>query len=419
MHYKSICDAILKRIRAAIKSESFLDQFKEPKRFTRKRLVSMYQVIIYLFYSNKAAMGTNISNIRDILPELDFPKISRQAVSKARQNIKSALFQELLDITVRTYYLFTQFFNLWNSFHLFAIDGTRVHMPYSKSVANDFGFQGDSRYDKKHYMGLGSILYDISQDYIVDAEIGHVHSSERDFARMHVKKLAELGLVDHSLIIFDRGYFSIDMFNYLIDSGCNCLMRIKKDVTSLTRSDEDDTVFDIAKYHADIRVIKVMLCTGETEYLVTNILNPELTPEMFKELYHKRWKIESKYYEIKEHWELEQFNGSTSRSIEQEFYITLIKSNFCSIIKQEADRIIKAQACEKNTREYQSTRAHLIGRLSVLFPMYLIGQHVTTTLHDLVMEGVRHKSLIQPERHDQRKMPKVHKIHSKNRKTTT
>ena len=243
MHYKSICDAILNRIRAAIKSDSFLNQFKEPKRFTRKRLVSMYQVIVYLFYSNKAAMGTNLSNIRDILPDLDFPKISRQAVSKARQNIKPALFKKLLDITVRTYYLFTQFFHLWNGFHLFAIDGTRVHMPYSKSVENDFGFQGDSRYDKKHYMGLGSILYDISQDYVVDAEIGHVLSSERDFARLHVKKMTELGLTDHSLVIFDRGYFSIDMFNHLIDSGCNCLMRIKKSITSLTNSDEEYTVY--------------------------------------------------------------------------------------------------------------------------------------------------------------------------------
>ena len=142
MHYKSICNAILNRIRAAIKSDSFLNQFKEPKRFTRKRLVSMYQVIVYLFYSNKAAIGTNLSNIRDILPDLDFPKISRQAVSKARQNIKPALFKELLDITVRTYYLFMQSFNPWNGYHLFAIDGTRVHMPYSKSVENDFGFQG-------------------------------------------------------------------------------------------------------------------------------------------------------------------------------------------------------------------------------------------------------------------------------------
>ena len=52
MHYKSICDAILSRIRAAINSETFLNQFKEPNRFTRKRLISMYQVIVYLFYSN-------------------------------------------------------------------------------------------------------------------------------------------------------------------------------------------------------------------------------------------------------------------------------------------------------------------------------------------------------------------------------
>ena len=91
MHYKSICDAILSRIRAAINSETFLNQFKE-----------------------------------------------------------------LLDITVRTYYLFTQLFNLWNGYHLFAIDGTRVHMPYSESVETDFGFQGDGRYDRKHFMGLGS-----------------------------------------------------------------------------------------------------------------------------------------------------------------------------------------------------------------------------------------------------------------------
>ena len=419
MHYKSICDAILSRIRAAINSETFLNQFKEPNRFTRKRLISMYQVIVYLFYSNKAAMGTNISNIRDFLPELDFPKVSRQAVSKARQNIKPALFKELLDITVRTYYLFTQIFNLWNGYHLFAIDGTRVHMPYSESVETDFGFQGDGRYDRKHFMGLGSVLYDISQDYVVDATLEYVHSSERDLARKHISKLESLDLIENSLIIFDRGYFSTDMFNFLVDAGCSCLMRIKKSTTSLTGSEEDDIVLDSAKYHANIRVVQVELSTGEIEYLVTNILDPNITPEMLKKLYHKRWKIESKYYELKEHWELEQFNGATSRSIEQEFFITLTKSNFCSIIKNEADRRIDLQSTGKETKKYQCTRSHLIGRLAVLFPMYLTGQAVNTTLEDLVMEGMQNKSLIQPGRHKKRKMPKEHKTHSKNRKTTT
>ena len=76
MHYKSICNAILNRIRAAIKSDSFLNQFKEPKRFTRKRLVSMYQVIVYLFYSNKASMYQNLSGIKDDLGNIHFPDIS-------------------------------------------------------------------------------------------------------------------------------------------------------------------------------------------------------------------------------------------------------------------------------------------------------------------------------------------------------
>lgn len=419
MHYKSICHAILNRIHAAIKSDSFLDQFKEPRRFTRKRLVSMYQIIVYLFYSNKAAMGTNLSNIRDILPDLDFPKVSRQAVSKARQYIKPALFKELLAITVRNYYLFMQVFNLWNGYHLFAIDGTRIHMPYSKSVDEDFGAQGDSRYEKKHYMGLGSVLYDISQDYVVDAVIGHSNSSEREFAKAHIKKIPDLELTERSLILFDRGYFSEEMFNYLMDAGCHCLMRIKKNIFSLTTSEQKDTVYDYEQYHAKIRVLKTELSTGETEYLVTDILDPDLTPEIFRDLYHVRWKIETKYYEIKELWELEQFNGATSRSIEQEFYITLIKSNFCSVIKQEADRRIRNKRPEGQDKEYQSKRAHLIGRVSVLFPMYLIGQKVTTTLEDLIMEGVQQKSLIQPGRHDKRKMPKEHKAHSKNRKTTT
>ena len=69
------------------------------------------------------------------------------------------------------------------------------------------------------------------------------------------------------------------------------------------------------------QICSVELSTGEIEYLVTNILDPNITPEMLKKLYHKRWKIESKYYELKEHWELEQFNGATSRSIENEFFI--------------------------------------------------------------------------------------------------
>lgn len=418
MHFKTICQTIINRIRAAIGSEDFLSQFKEPKRFVRNRLLSMKQVIIFLFYMNKASYSVNIGNIRTHLPKMAFPDISRQAVSKARQFIRPDLFKELLDITVRTYYLFTTVFSLWNGYHLFAIDGSQIHMPYSQSVDETFGHQGDPRYEKKHYMGLASVLYDVSQDYIVDTCIGNCNSSERTFAKQHISRLGELGLVENSLIIFDRGYFSIDLFNFLVDSGCSCLMRIKECITSLTKGEREDEILSLSKYHSKVRIFKITLSSGETEYLVTNILKPELSQDMFYDLYHRRWEIETKYYELKEHWGLEQFNGCTSRSIEQEFYITLTKANFCSVIKNEADRQRQLSENPENTQEYQSRRAHLIGRIHTLLPYYLTGQETFVTFQDLVEEGKRNTSMYQPGRHDKRNMPKTHKIHTKNRKPT-
>ena len=50
---------------------------------------------MYLLYSSKASMFQNISRIYDDLPAIDFPTVSKQAVSKARQFISPDLFKEL------------------------------------------------------------------------------------------------------------------------------------------------------------------------------------------------------------------------------------------------------------------------------------------------------------------------------------
>jgi hypothetical protein len=76
-----------------------------------------------------------------------------------------------------------------------------------------------------------------------------------------------------------------------------------------------------------VRAIHITLDNGTDECLVTNIMNPAITPEMFKELYFMRWGIESKYYELKCQLKLEEFSGSLHRSVEQDFFITLLFSN--------------------------------------------------------------------------------------------
>ena len=61
---------------------------------------SLLQVIIYLFFSSKASMFQNLSQIREELGTLSFPDVSKQALSKARQFINPSLFKELYYLSV-------------------------------------------------------------------------------------------------------------------------------------------------------------------------------------------------------------------------------------------------------------------------------------------------------------------------------
>ena len=71
-------------------------------------------------------MFQNLSRIREDLGSLDFPDISKQALSKARQFINPALFKELYYLSVDLFYKQLPPRKLWNGYHLFAIDGSKI-----------------------------------------------------------------------------------------------------------------------------------------------------------------------------------------------------------------------------------------------------------------------------------------------------
>lgn len=58
-----------------------------------------------------------------------------------------------------------------------------------------------------------------------------------------------------------------------------------------------------------LRVLKVVLDTGEVEILITNLTEDELKYEDSKELYFKRWGIETKFDELKNKFQIENFSG--------------------------------------------------------------------------------------------------------------
>ena len=423
MNRIDICKNIIQSIKEYITTPGKLEPHRAKNHFVRKRKLSLFQVIMYLLYTSKASMFQNLSRIWEDLGNLDFPDISKQALSKARQFINPALFKELYYLSVDLFYKQLPSRKLWNGYHLFAIDGSKIELPNSKSNFEFFGEMfGYPDPNRRFTMGLGSIVYDVLDDYIVHASFQRYLASERSAALEHLHNLEDLNIYQNSVVIFDRGYYSEDMFRYCVEHQHLCLMRLKQnyniakkcsgDIITVLPGNEKDGTEDIR-----IRVIEVILCDGTKEYLATNLFDSHISQQMFRELYFYRWPVETKYKELKSRLAIEEFSGATTTSVLQEFYINVLLSNLSSLIKNQVDEEIQITTKSTNKYRYQANRAFIIGRVKTIVPKILSNLFDLSVLDILYKESLRCRSQIMPGRTFRRKKNKaIGRTHFNNKK---
>lgn len=423
MNRIDICKNIIQSIKEYITTPGKLEPHRAKNHFVRKRKLSLFQVIMYLLYTSKASMFQNLSRIREDLENLNFPDISKQALSKARQFINPALFKELYYLSVNLFYKQLPSRKLWNGYHLFAIDGSKIELPNSKSNFEFFGEMfGYPDPNRRFTMGLGSIVYDVLDDYIVHASFQRYLASERSAALEHLHNLEDLNIYQNSVVIFDRGYYSEDMFRYCVEHQHLCLMRLKQnyniakkcsgDIITVLPGNEKDGTED-----TNIRVIEVILNDGTKEYLATNLFDSHISQQMFRELYFYRWPVETKYKELKSRLAIEEFSGATTTSVLQEFYINVLLSNLSSLIKNQVDEEIQITAKSTNKYRYQANRAFIIGRIKTIVPKILCNLFDLSVIDRLYKESLRCRSQIMPERTFRRKKNKaIGRTHFNNKK---
>ena len=423
MNRIDICKNIIQSIKEYITTPGKLEPHRAKNHFVRKRKLSLFQVIMYLLYTSKASMFQNLSRIREDLGNLDFPDISKQALSKARQFINPALFKELYYLSVDLFYKQLPSRKLWNGYHLFAIDGSKIELPNSKSNFEFFGEMfGYPDPNRRFTMGLGSIVYDVLDDYIVHASFQRYLASERSAALEHLHNLEDLNIYQNSVVIFDRGYYSEDMFRYCVEHQHLCLMRLKQnyniakkcsgDIITVLPGNEKDGTEDVR-----IRVIEVILNDGTKEYLATNLFDSHISQQMFRELYFYRWPVETKYKELKSRLAIEEFSGATTTSVLQEFYINVLLSNLSSLIKDQVDEEIQITAKSTNKYRYQANRAFIIGRIKTIVPKILCNLFDLSAIDRLYKESLRCRSQIMPGRTFRRKKNKaIGRTHFNNKK---
>ena len=355
-----------------INSEEYLKKArKQPRYFTRKRKMPFTKLIAFMLNMIKSSIQTCLDKFFENL--LDFEThMTEQSFSEARQKIRWEAFQDLFKMTVQKIY--SHGYDKWHGYRVSAIDGSKVQLPDEEALREHFGVLGKN---EQAATGQASALYDIYNNVIIDARLEPMTTDERTLAMQHIDELCKMESFDKECTIFDRGYASFEMVETMIERNIHFVMRVRrgfnKEIDALSPGDHYLTLKKNGRQDIRVRVLKFFLPSDEIEMLITDIFDKRMGVKAFKELYFKRWPIETKYDELKNKLEVENFSGRTVEAVRQDFFITMYMSNIAAVASWEAQETIdEIHESKDNKYDYHVNTNHTIGTLKDRFILALL-----------------------------------------------
>jgi hypothetical protein len=208
----------------------------------------------------------------------------------------------------------------------------------------------------------------------------------------------------------DRGYPSRDFIAYLENSSLKYVMRSKSVMREIKQAKDPDQIVEIKLKGKvlKVRMLRFLLDSGVEEVLVTNLWDENLGIQQFKKLYFRRWGIETKYDELKNRLQIQNFTGDTVLSVEQDFYASIYLSNMVALAKNEANEEIAQEHESKNLKhKYQVNTNMLIGKLKDTMILLILEDHPEkrhAIFRRIMQEILRNKVPVRPGRSYIRKM---------------
>ena len=381
---------LAERIKNAIYSSIFKEMArKRPEDFTRDRKMPFEELIIFMITSLKCSTA---SALRRFFVNLGMSiYISQQSVSEARAKVKVEAFVHLYEVSAATMTEYSS--KNWHGYRVYGIDGSKIALPTDKKLLKHFGALGK---DKTAPTAQASILYDVLNDIIADAAIVPMTTDERTLAKKHLIACEKLTPDVKKLIIFDRGYASFELIEMLESMGFQYVFRVKrtfnKDVDSQAKPDGYVWLKQGEK-RIHVRVIKFMLDSGEQELLVTNITDRRLGKNAFKKLYFMRWPVEIKYDIVKNKLQLENFNTRTVEGIQQDFFATMLLSNFVAAAAIDVQKDIENERKDKgNKYQYKANLNEVVGILKdrLVYALIQDSPDEQAAIIDSIQEEIKH-----------------------------
>ncbi len=372
-----------KILKAAITEACSHREFlSDPKRdFTRDRklpLESMLNIIISM---------QSQSILRELRDNFNKKDITTSAFIQQREKISYKMFEHIFDTYNETY----DDAKTYKGYRLFAIDGSDINIAKDENSDSYMENGSNEGFNQLHL----NILYDLMNCTYQNCIFQPRPSCNEIKACCDIINKHEF---KKSILIADRGYGSQNLLEKINRTpGLDYLFRVKngwinetknlpmedldRDISfelRTTQTKEDKILFAQGKarwvcgpskfgkskryvewefespFTMKLRVVRFEISDGNYETIVTSLDRDEFPLDEIKELYNKRWGIETSFRELKYNIGLVYFHARKENSILQEIFAKLIIYNFCERIMKKVD----IPQSEKRKYEYQANHAH-------------------------------------------------------------
>ncbi|BBM87594.1 transposase [Candidatus Uabimicrobium amorphum] len=291
--------------------------------------------------------------------------ISPGGLHQARNKLDPKLYKHLQNTILKTFYEEAKDENKkWKNNQIYAVDVSTINLPKSEETLAFFSVQSNQS-PTERVQGYGSFLYDVLNELPINQELEAKQSEIKFVFDSHCDYYDE-----NTIVLYDRAYASNALVALHKSLSVPCVIRCSTSssfsiVSEFLKSDSFDSVYKLVipkekriewkKYNlpssVNVRLIKVILSTGEVEVLLTTLLDQELYPlDDFAWLYHQRWKIETYFDRLKNQLDVERFSSGFLLHIEQDFYARVFMSALESIVIKSEQQILDQECDKKNTK---------------------------------------------------------------------
>jgi hypothetical protein len=331
--------------------------------FTRQRVLTWRTVVVLMMSGQKVSLQSAVNKFFSALGDV-WRVVTASAYSQARQKVPPEVFVHLNEVACEEYY--TGYgaegeVELWHGHRLLGVDGSYVNLPDTEETRRTFSVQTNQYAGGEQVQGLASVLYDLRNDLGLSAALGP-KQAEKNLLFTHHWAATRAG----DVLVCDRAYADYSVMAAIGAHQCHCIIRLPRQsftavnafwaapaqeqgvtlaVTSKARSYVKEQQLPTT---LQVRLLKVVLPTGELEVLGTDLLDAQAYPAAeFGRVYSWRWQHETYHGRLKNIFEMERFSGTSVQASKQDFYGVVFLATLESILSKPAQAHLTAREQER------------------------------------------------------------------------